>query len=137
MDALEASVSVARSPGTEPLVSVLVPSYNQEKYVIDCLESIRSLDYPNLELILSDDASSDATFEVAGRWIEEHRERFVRAVAVRQPFRSGVIDVDDRTKARPRMARNVRGVDGTDTAGAELAEADHSRVFGYCFEATV
>jgi cellulose synthase/poly-beta-1,6-N-acetylglucosamine synthase-like glycosyltransferase len=91
MDALEASVSVARSPGTEPLVSVLVPSYNQEKYVIDCLESIRNLDYPNLELILSDDASSDATFEVAGRWIEEHRERFVRAVAVRQPVNLGIV----------------------------------------------
>jgi len=33
--------------------------------------------------------------------------------------------------------RDILCVDDTDTAGAELAEADHGRVFGYCFKATV
>ena len=51
--------SVVRDPrnAKSPLVSVLVPSYNHEKYVIECLESIKGLSYPRLELILSDDGS--------------------------------------------------------------------------------
>jgi alpha-1,3-rhamnosyltransferase len=91
MDALEAGMSATQLPTAEPLVSVLVPSFNQEKYIVDCLESIRNLDYPNLELIVSDDASRDGTFEVANQWIEEHPERFVRAVAVRQPVNLGIV----------------------------------------------
>jgi alpha-1,3-rhamnosyltransferase len=91
MDALEAGMSAAQLPTAEPLVSVLVPSFNQEKYIVDCLESIRNLDYPNLELIVSDDASRDGTFEVTNQWIEEHPERFVRAVAVRQPVNLGIV----------------------------------------------
>jgi glycosyltransferase involved in cell wall biosynthesis len=91
MDALETSMSATRSPVADPLVSVLVASFNQEKYVLDCLESIRNQDYPNLELIISDDASRDATFEVASRWIEKHRQRFVRAVAVRQHVNLGIV----------------------------------------------
>jgi hypothetical protein len=58
-------------------------------------------------------------------------------MAVRQPLRGGAINVDDRGKARRRMARDILRVDGTDTAGAELAEADHGRLFGYCFKATI
>lgn len=84
-------MSATQLPTAEPLVSVLVPAFNQEKYVVECLESIRNLDYPNLELIVSDDASRDGTFELASQWIKEHRERFVRAVAVRQPANLGIV----------------------------------------------
>ena len=84
-------MSTARYPSSEPLVSILVASFNQEEYVIDCLESIRNLDYPNLELIISDDASRDGTFEIARRWIEDHRDRFIRAIAVRQPVNLGIV----------------------------------------------
>lgn len=79
------------STETPPLVSVLVPSYDHEKYVVDCLESIRGLDYPNLELIVSDDASPDGTFELAGKWIAENRGRFARAAAIRQPVNLGIV----------------------------------------------
>lgn len=75
----------------EPLVSVLVPAYKHEKYVIACLESIRNLDYPHLELILSDDCSSDSTFPLAEQWIQEHRGRFARALAIRQQPNVGLI----------------------------------------------
>jgi len=45
----------------EPLVSVLVPSYNHEKYIIECISSILKQNYCNYELLIRDDASSDET----------------------------------------------------------------------------
>ena len=75
----------------KPLVSVLVPSYNHEKYVIECLESIKNLCYPRLELILSDDKSSDTTYDLAGQWIKQNDSRFERAIAIRQPKNLGIV----------------------------------------------
>ncbi len=40
-----------------PLISVLVPVYGTETYLANCLESIFAQDYPNLEIIVTDDAS--------------------------------------------------------------------------------
>ena len=42
-----------------PLVSVIITSYNREKYIRQCVESVLSQDYPNLEIIVVDDASVD------------------------------------------------------------------------------
>lgn len=44
-----------------PLVSVAVVTYNQYSYLKECLESIVSQDYPNFEIIVADDCSSDGT----------------------------------------------------------------------------
>jgi cellulose synthase/poly-beta-1,6-N-acetylglucosamine synthase-like glycosyltransferase len=38
-----------------PLVSILVPTYNEEVYVADCLRSILAQDYPNFEVIVFDE----------------------------------------------------------------------------------
>lgn len=45
---------------SKPLVSVIVPIYNVEKYLEKCVTSIRNQDYTNLEIILVDDGSPDA-----------------------------------------------------------------------------
>lgn len=47
-----------------PTVSVLVPTYNHSKFVVESLDSIFAQDYPNLEVIVSDDASSDGAQEI-------------------------------------------------------------------------
>ena len=49
----------------EPLVSVLVPAYKAEAFVGQCLRSVLDQTYPNLEVIVIDDGSPDATFDVA------------------------------------------------------------------------
>ncbi|RSK26392.1 glycosyltransferase family 2 protein [Bacillus sp. HMF5848] len=56
----------ASTPGRErfvdrPLVSLLVPMRNEEANVDDLLESVRQLTYPNLEVLLLDDRSTDET----------------------------------------------------------------------------
>ena len=47
-----------------PLVSVLMPAYNHEAYVRAAVESVLGQAYPELELIVIDDASQDGTWEV-------------------------------------------------------------------------
>jgi glycosyltransferase involved in cell wall biosynthesis len=47
-----------------PLVSVAVVTYNQFSYLKECLESIVSQEYPNFEIIVADDCSTDGTGEL-------------------------------------------------------------------------
>lgn len=44
-----------------PLVSIGVPVYNAERYLKEALDSLLAQDYPNLEIIISDNASTDST----------------------------------------------------------------------------
>ncbi len=46
----------------------MIPAYNQREFISDAIESALSQDYPNLEVIVSDDCSEDDTFEVAKRY---------------------------------------------------------------------
>lgn len=47
----------------KPLVSILVPTFNEEKYIVPCLHSILSQDYDAIEVIVFDDCSTDSTVE--------------------------------------------------------------------------
>lgn len=49
----------------EPLVSVVVPAYNEEKVIARTINSLLASDYPNFEIIVVDDGSADDTFTVA------------------------------------------------------------------------
>lgn len=51
-----------------PKVSVMIPVYNAKEFIVECLESILSQDYPNIELVVSDDCSTDGTQEVLKRY---------------------------------------------------------------------
>lgn len=63
---------------TYPLVSVVIPSYNHESYVKECINGVVNQSYRNIELIIIDDGSNDDSV----RKIEEMRsiceKRFVR-----------------------------------------------------------
>lgn len=56
-----------------PLVSVVVVSYNQGKYIRENLDSIKAQTYPNIELIIADDASKDNSVEVFDEWLAENK----------------------------------------------------------------
>jgi len=51
-----------------PFVSIIVCSYNGAKTLAACLESLGRIDYPNYEVILVDDGSTDNTREIAARF---------------------------------------------------------------------
>ena len=51
-----------------PTVSVIVPAYNVEKYIGECVESLLAQTHPKLEIIVVDDGSTDATASMLGRY---------------------------------------------------------------------
>lgn len=61
-----------------PLVSVVIPCYNHEKYVKECISSVIDQDYRNIELIIIDDGSIDNSVEKIKELIEVCEQRFVR-----------------------------------------------------------
>ncbi len=54
----------------EPLISVIVPVYNVEKYIIRCIDSIINQTYRNLEIILIDDGSPDNCPQICDHYVE-------------------------------------------------------------------
>ena len=73
-----------------PLVSCTVVTYNSSKYVLETLESIYYQTYPRLELIVSDDCSTDNTVQLCKEWIERHKERFERTLVLEIDHNTGV-----------------------------------------------
>jgi glycosyltransferase involved in cell wall biosynthesis len=56
-----------------PLVSVLIPVYNGEKYIAECLDSVLAQDFVDLEILIADDGSTDGSRELIQRYAEKDR----------------------------------------------------------------
>ncbi len=52
----------------KPIVSIIVPLYNYQKYISDCITSIINQTYDNYELIVVDDYSTDKSYKIAKRF---------------------------------------------------------------------
>jgi alpha-1,3-rhamnosyltransferase len=75
-------VTTTEKPNPNPLVSIIVITYNSAKYVLETLESAKAQTYQNIELIITDDASQDETVEICRNWLAENKGRFVRTELV-------------------------------------------------------
>ena len=97
----------------QPLVSIPVITYNSSSTIIETLDSIYALTYPNIELIISDDCSKDNTLELCEQWIEEHKERFSRAEIIKVEKNTGVAGNQNRAieQCRGEYALPVAGDD--------------------------
>ena len=60
----------------QPLVSVIIPVYNVERYLAQCLDSVSHQTYQNLEIICVNDGSRDSTWELICRFAKED-EHFI------------------------------------------------------------
>ena len=62
-----------------PLVSVCIAAYNHEAYVAQAIESVLAQSYPNIEILVADDASPDGTAAIVREFAQRHPSR-VRAL---------------------------------------------------------
>ncbi|MGL4563591.1 MAG: glycosyltransferase family 2 protein [Brevinema sp.] len=55
-----------------PLVSVIIPTYNRKDMLVEALDSVLAQDYPNMEIIIADNASIDGTELIIEKYCEKH-----------------------------------------------------------------
>ena len=72
------------------LVSCTVLAYNSASTILEALESIKAQTYQNIELIVSDDCSTDDTVELCRKWIAQNSDRFVRVELITVDHNTGV-----------------------------------------------
>ncbi len=61
-----------------PMVTVLIPAFNEERHMRETLDAATSLDYPNYEVVVVDDASKDETAWIVGEFVQEGKARLIR-----------------------------------------------------------
>lgn len=69
-----------------PLISVLIPVYNQAKYLKDALDSVINQTYKNLEIIISDDSSADGSDKI----IQQYAANDERIIVLRNTVNKGL-----------------------------------------------
>ena len=99
---------------TSPLVSVVVPAYNAAWSLDETLASVCAQTYRDIEVLVVDDGSSDATAELATAW--SRRDARVRLIS---KANGGV------ASARNRGMREARGVYVAPIDADDLWEPDH------------
>ena len=63
----------------KPIISVIVPVYNVESYLSDCIDSIRSQTFSDYELLLVDDGSTDTSGKMCDEYaLSDDRIRCTR-----------------------------------------------------------
>lgn len=75
-----------------PLVSVIMPAYNAEKYIAEAISSVLSQSYTNWQLLILDDCSTDHTAEIA----EYFEKADTRIRVLRNPRNMGVAKTRNR-----------------------------------------
>lgn len=61
-------------------VSVIIPNYNGEKFIRDCVNSVINQKYLNTEIIIIDDGSSDKSIEIINDIIKENKEIDIKLI---------------------------------------------------------
>jgi len=96
---------------TFPLVTIITVTYNSAQYVRDAIESVLSQNYSNIEYIIGDDCSTDATWDIIGTYRDE------RIKAYRNP--SNMKEYPNRNKALGMASgKYVLFIDGDDMVHA-------------------
>lgn len=103
----------------QPLISIIVPVYNVEKYVGACIDSILNQSYKNLELVLVDDGSTDRSGEICDDYARQNSN----------------VKVIHQTTGGPSVSRNV-GIDAMNGKYVVFVDSDdviHSETIAFLY----
>ena len=64
-----------------PLVSIAIITYNQKEYLRECIESCLAQDYPNFEIVVADDYSTDGTQDLLREYDAKYPGKFILRLA--------------------------------------------------------
>lgn len=104
------------SLNNHPLVSIIVPVYNVEKYIKDCLDSISDQTYKNIEIIVVDDGTQDRSGKIA----EECTKRDRRIKVIHQ--KNGGLSVARNTGYNVANGEYIIFVDSDDAIAPDCVE---------------
>lgn len=74
----------------QQMVSVVVMTFQSSKFIFEALESIKNQTWGNIELIISDDASTDNTVKICREFIEKNRNRFLNSKIITSNVNTGI-----------------------------------------------
>lgn len=119
-------------------VSIIIPVYNVERYLEECLDSVRDQTYPALEIILVDDGSPDTSGQICDRYARKD-SRFVvihQANAGAANAKNAGLDratgdfvafIDSDDYAEPNWIERL--VETAEAQGADVVECNFDRVY--------
>ena len=70
--------NLLRYKSVDDLVSIILPTFNSEKYLDSCLKSITRQTYPNMEIIIIDGYSSDNTSNIIKNYEQEINIKLIK-----------------------------------------------------------
>jgi glycosyltransferase involved in cell wall biosynthesis len=114
-----------------PIVSVVMPSYNHAKYIGEAIASVLAQDFDDLELLVSDDASTDGAVDVARSFTDPRISVFA------SPVNRGAAVVHneliDRARGKYIALINSDDAWSPDKLSAQVAFLDENRHIAACF----
>lgn len=108
-----------------PLISVIVPVYNSETYLKECIESILSQTYKNYELILVNDGSTDSSPVICESYAQKNENVFV------VHKENGGIATARKTGYARASGQYISYVDSDDTISPNMLEHMTSKIVKY------
>jgi glycosyltransferase involved in cell wall biosynthesis len=71
----------------KPLVSVIIPTYNVEQFIGEAIDSVLAQTYPHIEIIVTDDGSTDQTIPIVQTYAASHKDKLK---LVTSPVNTGI-----------------------------------------------
>ncbi len=102
-----------RDSGKYAEITIIIPLYNYQNYIVETLESVRKQTLPLLDLVIVDDCSTDNSLKVATAWAETNANRFNRILVLKNKANYGL-----------GLCRNS-GFDAADTSYVLPLDADN------------
>lgn len=118
-----------------PLVSVVIPCYNHEDFIIDCLESVKSDPYKRIEIVFLDDGSTDDSYHIASSWLKANEE-FFEAVSYSKQSNRGICKTFN-TLVRKSSGEFIFILASDDLAGVDGISKTLNYYMKHCIEPTL